>query len=46
MMLGMFDPPEMVVYQSIGNDSLNTPAAQELALEAAREVNFRTYTIA
>jgi beta-glucosidase len=35
--LGMFDPPERVPFSKIGMDQVQSPAHQELSLEAARK---------
>ena len=35
--LGMFDPPERVPFSKIGMDQVQSPAHQQLALEAARK---------
>jgi beta-glucosidase len=35
--LGMFDPPERVPFSKIGMDQVESPAHQQLALEAARK---------
>ena len=37
MLLGEFDPPEMVPYTNITREDLDTPENQELALQVARE---------
>jgi beta-glucosidase len=37
MLLGEFDPPELVPYSSITREDLDTPENQEIALQAARE---------
>jgi len=37
MLLGEFDPPEMVPFSTITRDDLDTPENQELALQTARE---------
>ena len=37
MLLGEFDPPEMVPYNDITRDDLDTPESRELAVQAARE---------
>jgi len=37
MLLGMFDPPELVKYQQIPYSEMDTPAHRELSLRLARE---------
>ena len=37
MLLGEFDPPELVPFTKISRDDIDTPENQELALEAARK---------
>ena len=37
MRLGMFDPPKLVPYTAIGPDAVESPRAQQLAVEAAEQ---------